>query len=173
MGCEKLSAITSESGRAFHVGWHKCAGVTAKPSSAKGKPSAKHDCAKAHPGLGHVRWAIRERKGEPTAAAPAPAKPAGGRKGKRARKAQARANEAGLKANAKAAVATPVGYDTYDKICTEFPGIAGTAWAAYNAVTELATWREGPQADSALMFGIRSQEIQRGYEAAAKLVVAR
>jgi phage/plasmid-like protein (TIGR03299 family) len=64
------------------------------------------------------------------------------------------------------------GYQLYDKLCDEFPGIAGTAWAAYNAVTELATWREGPQADSALMFGVRSQEIQRAYDAVAKLVVA-
>jgi hypothetical protein len=39
-------------------------------------------------------------------------------------------------------------------------------------VTELATWREGPQADSALMFGVRSQEIQRAYDAVAKLVTA-
>lgn len=62
------------------------------------------------------------------------------------------------------------GYEMYEKLCDDFNPVAGTAWAAYNAVTELATWREGPQADSALMFGVRSQEIQRGYEAAAKLV---
>ncbi len=48
--------------------------------------------------------------------------------------------------------------------------LRGTAWAAYNAVTEVSDWREGRNADESLMFGSRAQEKARAFEAAASLL---
>jgi len=48
--------------------------------------------------------------------------------------------------------------------------LRGTAWAAYNAVTEVADWREGRNADEGALFGSRAKEKSRAYEAAMALV---
>ena len=48
--------------------------------------------------------------------------------------------------------------------------LRGTAWAAYNAVTEVADWREGRGADASALFGGRAKEKSRAYEAAMVLV---
>lgn len=48
--------------------------------------------------------------------------------------------------------------------------LRGTAWAAYNAVTEVADWREGRKADHSALFGSRAQEKSRAYAAAMELV---
>jgi len=48
--------------------------------------------------------------------------------------------------------------------------LGGTAWAAYNAVTEVADWREGPNAGISSLFGTRADEKARAYSAAATLV---
>jgi hypothetical protein len=48
--------------------------------------------------------------------------------------------------------------------------LRGTAWAAYNAVTEVADWREGRGADEGALFGGRAKEKSRAYEAAMALV---
>jgi hypothetical protein len=47
--------------------------------------------------------------------------------------------------------------------------LRGTAWAAYNAVTEVADWREGRNADEGALFGARAQEKSRAYAAAMAL----
>lgn len=48
--------------------------------------------------------------------------------------------------------------------------LRGTAWAAYNAVTEVADWREGRGADESAIFGSRAKEKSRAYEAAFALL---
>jgi len=48
--------------------------------------------------------------------------------------------------------------------------IGGTVWGAVNAVTETSNWREGPNADSSVMFGVRRDEGNRAYEQARKIV---
>jgi hypothetical protein len=50
------------------------------------------------------------------------------------------------------------------------PNLRGTAWAAYNAVTEVSDWREGRGADESALFGGRAKEKSRAYEAAMLLV---
>lgn len=50
------------------------------------------------------------------------------------------------------------------------PNLRGTAWAAYNAVTEVADWREGRGADESAVVGSRAQEKSRAFEAAMALV---
>lgn len=52
------------------------------------------------------------------------------------------------------------------------PNLRGTVWAAYNAVTEVADWREGRGADESALFGGRAKEKSRAYEAAMSLVSA-
>lgn len=49
-------------------------------------------------------------------------------------------------------------------------GLRGTAWAAYNAVTEVADWREGRGADQSAVLGGRAAEKTRAYEAAMVLI---
>lgn len=49
--------------------------------------------------------------------------------------------------------------------------LRGTAWAAYNAVTEVSDWREGRNADESALFGARSREKGRAYAAAMALCV--
>lgn len=76
--------------------------------------------------------------------------------------------------------------DTYDKQCEMTmrlrevarerfeafnpANLRGTVWAAYNAVTEVADWREGRNADEGALFGGRAKEKSRAYEAAMSLV---
>lgn len=48
--------------------------------------------------------------------------------------------------------------------------LRGTAWAAYNAVTETADWREGRNADESALFGGRAREKGRAFEAAMALI---
>jgi hypothetical protein len=50
------------------------------------------------------------------------------------------------------------------------PNLRGTVWAAYNAVTEVADWREGRGADESALFGGRAKEKSRAYMAAMELV---
>jgi hypothetical protein len=50
--------------------------------------------------------------------------------------------------------------------------LRGTAWAAYNAVTEVADWREGPRAAESSMWGTRSREKSRAFAEALGLVEA-
>src|SRR5678815_3071880 len=38
--------------------------------------------------------------------------------------------------------------ELYDKICDEYPDIAGTSWAIYNAVVECADYRNGGAQES-------------------------
>lgn len=48
--------------------------------------------------------------------------------------------------------------------------LRGTAWAAYNAVTEVADWREGRNADESAVIGTRAKEKGRAFMAAMALV---
>lgn len=48
----------------------------------------------------------------------------------------------------------------------------GTAWAAYNAATEVSDWREGRGADESLLYGTRAQEKSRAFSKALALVEA-
>lgn len=50
------------------------------------------------------------------------------------------------------------------------PNLRGTVWAAYNAVTEVADWREGRNADVSALIGGRAKEKSRAYEAAMALL---
>lgn len=52
------------------------------------------------------------------------------------------------------------------------PALRGTAWAAYNAVTEVSDWREGRGADTSLLFGSRAQEKSRAFAAAYEMIGA-
>lgn len=52
------------------------------------------------------------------------------------------------------------------------PKLRGTAWAAYNAVTESADWRDGRNADESMMIGSRSQEKARAFAESVKIVSA-
>lgn len=47
-----------------------------------------------------------------------------------------------------------------------------TAWAAYNACTEVSDWREGRNAGSSSLYGVRAQEKVRAFDAAISLVGA-
>jgi len=51
--------------------------------------------------------------------------------------------------------------------------LKGTAWAAYNAVTEVSDWREGRNADYSAVLGTRAQEKSRAYVEAVKLLEAK
>jgi hypothetical protein len=51
--------------------------------------------------------------------------------------------------------------------------LAGTAWAAYNAATEISDWREGRGADESALFGSRAKEKARAFGAALELVEVR
>lgn len=50
------------------------------------------------------------------------------------------------------------------------PHLRGTAWAAFNAVTEVADWREGRNADQSAVLGSRALEKSRAFEAAMTLL---
>lgn len=52
------------------------------------------------------------------------------------------------------------------------PKLRGTLWAAYNAVTEVADWREGRNADEGALVGARAKEKGRAYEAAMLMLKA-
>ena len=119
--CKRMSEIASESGQKFHASWCAVAGASAGECSgaggkavAKAAPATKakapkrHACESVHPGVGHVRWAIAERKASADMPTVKRAVVAAARLGKRARKAQVRANRAGLRANAHAAATVPV-----------------------------------------------------------------
>ena len=64
----------------------------------------------------------------------------------------------------------------YEQICDDHPAIAKTPWAAYNAVTEFADWREGgnnPESISkSVLFGYRSSEKSRAFNKAMEFVGA-
>ncbi len=73
-------------------------------------------------------------------------------------------------------VASRAGVATlYQKFNDEFPATAGTAWAVYNAVCELADFRPGinekRSAESAL-FGVRADSKRLAYDAAKTLIGA-
>jgi len=48
--------------------------------------------------------------------------------------------------------------------------LRGTAWAAYNAVTEVSDWREGRGADQSAIFGSRAKEKSRAFVKTLELV---
>jgi hypothetical protein len=50
--------------------------------------------------------------------------------------------------------------------------LRGTAWAAYNGVTESADWRNGRNVDESMMIGTRSQEKARAFAECVKVVAA-
>lgn len=61
----------------------------------------------------------------------------------------------------------------YNKFNDEFPNTAGTAWAAWNAVTECADWRDGwGEVDAAALFGPRAKEKHRAYAEILKVTAA-
>ena len=76
--------------------------------------------------------------------------------------------------------------ETYDRACAnavalretavermeafEPANLRGTAWAAYNAVTEVSDWREGRNADVSAVMGTRSREKSRAFAEAMVLV---
>ena len=114
--CKRMSEIASESGQKFHASWCAVAGASAGECSgaggkavAKAAPATKakapkrHACESVHPGVGHVRWAIADRKASADMPTVKRSVVAAARLGKRARRAQERANRAGLRANAHAA----------------------------------------------------------------------
>lgn len=54
----------------------------------------------------------------------------------------------------------------------DLPGVKGTMWGAYNAVTELLTWERGRSSDTRLenlWFGAAANLNQRAYEVAVKM----
>ena len=60
--------------------------------------------------------------------------------------------------------------DMHVQINDEYPYIANTAWSAFQAITEISNWRSGPVADRSVMFGVRKDEMNRGYAAALELI---
>lgn len=59
----------------------------------------------------------------------------------------------------------------YEKLNDEYPKLAGTAWHAYNAVVELADFREGgakPQASS--LFGSRAREKSKAFKLCSSFI---
>ena len=61
----------------------------------------------------------------------------------------------------------------YNRITDEYPEIAGTAWAAFNAVTESADYRRGNSIESVSMstlFGSRAAEKTRAFTRAMSMV---
>jgi hypothetical protein len=48
--------------------------------------------------------------------------------------------------------------------------LAGTLWAAYNAVTEVSDWREGKNAAESSLWGARAAEKGRAYAEAVKIL---
>lgn len=59
-------------------------------------------------------------------------------------------------------------YETYEKICDEFPHIGGTQWALYNAITEQENWRPagrdtGASGMETVLRGDRAATMQRAY----------
>ena len=61
---------------------------------------------------------------------------------------------------------------SYERINTEYPEIANTTWSAFQAVTEIANWRNGPNADKAVLFGSRKEEMDRAYAKSLQLAKA-
>ena len=62
--------------------------------------------------------------------------------------------------------------EQYIKINDDFPGIANTSWAVFQAVTEIANWRNGPNADRSVMFGNRRDEMTKAYASSLRLIQA-
>lgn len=64
--------------------------------------------------------------------------------------------------------------DTATKRMEEFEpaNLRGSAWAAYNTVTEISDWREGRNADQSALFGERAREKSRAFAKALELVKA-
>jgi hypothetical protein len=62
--------------------------------------------------------------------------------------------------------------ELYTKFNDEFPDVAGTAWAAYNAAVECSDYRKGGKnIEESVVFGDRSKEKRRAFAAAAGLLV--
>jgi len=60
-------------------------------------------------------------------------------------------------------------FSLFEKISDEYPNIGGTAYAAYNAVVELADWRsDGENAAIDALFGLKANEKRRAFELAMK-----
>lgn len=68
----------------------------------------------------------------------------------------------------KSAALKEVAHERYEKF--EPTSLGGTAWAAYNAVTEVSDWREGRNSDYGALFGERAKEKERAFKECAVLV---
>lgn len=60
-----------------------------------------------------------------------------------------------------------VAFERYEEF--EPVNLRGTAWASYNAVTEVSDWRQGRSADTSALFGGRAKEKARAFTAAYKM----
>jgi len=63
--------------------------------------------------------------------------------------------------------------ELYGKFNDEYPDVARTPWAAYNAVCECEDWREGvgkEEVELSLLFGLRARAKHRAYDAALEYV---
>jgi hypothetical protein len=61
--------------------------------------------------------------------------------------------------------------ELFGKFNDEQPQLGNTVWAAYNAVTELADWREGEETvPVSALFGARATEKRRAFNAAAAVI---
>lgn len=59
----------------------------------------------------------------------------------------------------------------YLKLCDEYPNVAGTAWAAYNAVVEFADYRTGAKSvQESALFGARAAEKKRAFARSLEFV---
>lgn len=60
--------------------------------------------------------------------------------------------------------------ELYEKLNDEYPNQAGTLWHAYNAVVEMADYREGGgNPEQSALFGSRAREKKRAFQYVAKL----
>jgi phage/plasmid-like protein (TIGR03299 family) len=89
------------------------------------------------------------------------------------------ANDAHAAVNARVDAFREAAFDRYNVFNDEFPKVAGTAWAAWQAVTETSDWRQGKAkggsaraTDESVIFGARAKEKERGFAAAMDLVIA-
>ena len=60
--------------------------------------------------------------------------------------------------------------EQFDSFSDTSPDLGGTVWAAYNAVTEVADWRDGRNAAPGSLWGSRAAEKERAFTAALELV---
>jgi len=81
-----------------------------------------------------------------------------------------KAEEAHQRATERAAILRDTALNRYHAF--DPARLRGTVWAAYNAVTEVADWREGRDSAVSSMFGSRAKEKNRAFTQAMTLVGA-